>query len=349
MKEKLLLLSLLIIRGSFIYSQALIQEVKIAGQVGEVQIDEANKKIFVLVRYNSSDDIYQLKKAKVERFVLKENLPHTLPPTVDLRDWRKFTIGDEEWQIKGGYQLPGSDFGVWHEETIPGFITLGKVSCEDMVGSKDQKIWDNGNPAYSASGSSNWPTKKIKLKDNTYAAELTTRSVLGIIASGNLFTGRVVRNMSLKQLIGFTDKDGKALIEWGVPFEARPTGIRVKFKYNGLGDSCTVMSTLENRVEGARRFVGVAWYSATTDNDKSKEGVISISEPDENGLRTLETRFIYGKQHTNSDPLPPNAVQGAASEPITHVNVVFASSRKGDYFKGKKNAQLVVKDFEFMY
>ena len=346
MKQKIIFFLLLI--PMFLSAQT-IKDFSVKGQVGNSRIDYKAKRIFVMVNYDHHNKVYPLQKAEVEKFVTENNVSHTLSKEVDLRTWTKFTIGDEEWQIKGGYQLPYSDFGTWHEETISGFITLGRVKCEEMPGSDYQKIWDCGNPAYAASGSKNWPTQKVKLNDGTHAAELTTRSILGIIASGNLFTGRVERNMSLKQLMGFTSKDGKELIKWGVPFEARPVGFRVKIKYTGLTDSCTVMAILENHTSGVRKFVGVAWYSATTDNDKSKEGVVSISEPDKNGLRTLETRFIYGKPHTNADPLPKGAVQGNGNEPITHVNVVFASSRKGDYFKGRKNAQLIVKDFEFVY
>lgn len=327
-----------------------IEQIHIRGQVGKPRISEELKTIVVQVNYYGQQGVYPLKNAKVEIAKFKDGVATTLPDTLDLRNWTEFKIGEETWKIKGGYQLPGSSFGKWHTEEVSGFITLGHVKCDDMVGvSERQYIWDNGNPAYAVSGSKNWPTKKIQLSDGSYAAELTTRKVVGVIASGNLFTGRVVRNMSLKQILGFTDKDGKALINWGVPFEARPRGFRVKIKYDGLGDSCTVMATLENRSQGNRRFVGVAWYSAKTDNDASKEGVIRISPPDKNGLRTLETSFIYGRSHKNADPLPEGAVQGGADEPITHVNVVFASSRKGDYFKGVKDARLIVQDFEFLY
>lgn len=336
--------------AAFCFAENPIQKFHVRGQIGKAKIDTAQRTILVTVNYYGKNGVYPLSQAVVENVSLRDSLKSSLRDTLDLRNWTSFKIGDETWKIKGGYQLPGSSFSEWHSEEVPGFITFGHVTCDEMVGKTSyHHIWDNGNPAFSASGSKKWPTKKVKLADGSYAAMLTTRKVVGVIASGNLFTGRIVRNMSLKQLLGFTDKDGKALIRWGVPFEARPKAFRVKFKYDGLGDSCTVMATLENRKDGKRRFVGVAWYSSTTDDDTSKEGVVSISKPDKNGLRTLETKFIYGRSHVNADPMPEGAVQGNADEPITHVNVVFASSRKGDYFKGKENATLIVKDFQFVY
>lgn len=324
-------------------------QIHVRGQNGKAVINEQKKTIFIPVNYYGKSGVYPLDKAPVDIFKVEENISHTLPSTLDLRNWSSFKIGEEEWKIKGGYQLPGSDFQTWHTEKVKGFATFGHVTCDAMVGSEKQRIWDNGNPAYSTSGSKSWPTYRTQLADGSYAAELTTRSILGIIASGNLFTGRIVRDMSLKQLLGFTDKDGKALIRWGVPFTGRPTGFQVKFKYEGKGDSCTLMSTLENHQDGKRRYVAAAWYSGKTDYEKNKEGVISISEPDKNGLRTLKVKFIYGKQHANADPFPDGVMQGNADEPITHINVVFASSRKGDYFKGVKGAKLIVKDFKLLY
>lgn len=328
---------------------AIPTKVHIRGQIGKAVIDETQKSIIVQVNYYGKNGVYPLKKAVVEIFELSEKTSHTLPDTLNLVSWTSFKIGTEDWKIKGGYQLPHSDFQYWHSEKVKGFATFGTITCDEMVGSAKQRIWDNGNPAYSTSGSKNWPTYKTKLKDGSYAAELTTRSILGIIASGNLFTGRIVRDMSLKQLLGFTDKDGKSLIRWGVPFEGRPIGFEVKFKYEGKGDSCTLTATLENQKQGIRHYIATAWYNGKTDNEKNKEGVISISEPDKNDLRTLKVKFLYGKRHKNADPLPEGVAQGNPNEEITHINVVFASSQKGDFFKGVKGAKLIVKDFKLLY
>ncbi|WP_407427015.1 PCMD domain-containing protein [Treponema sp.] len=250
-------------------------------------------------------------------------------------------------------QLPESDFSQWHTERLPGFLTFGTKECTEMPGT-EPLCWDNGNPAFSASGSTKWPTKRIILQDGSTAALLTTRKVFGVIASGNLFTGRIVRTMGLKQLLGFTDKDGKALIDWGVPFTARPSGFKVKFSYNGLGDECSLVATLENRSldeeqKTIRKYVATAAYIGKTDSENITNCLTRISEPDDNGLRTLEVDFLYGEYPENANEFPENVTQAEADEEITHVNVVFASSAHGDYFEGIKNASLIVKDFEFIY
>jgi len=331
-----------------------ISEFSIKHQLNS-KIDNTNHSIFIEVPYTSKTDYFNLSKSEIEKIVFDNDSSCDLKTgnIIDLRKKTSFIVIEDEskttWTIQGGYQLPESDFTKWHTEKLPGFLTFGSKTCSEMPGSTPI-CWDNGNPAFSASGSKKWPTKQFVLPDGSIAAELITRKVIGVIASGNLFTGEITRKMGLKQLLGFTDKDGKALIDWGVPFEARPKGIRVKFFYDGLGkDECSIVATLENRNNNQRKYVASASYIGFTDNENECNCITKISDYDENSMRTLEIDFMYGELPEHSNPLPENVIQANANEDITHVNVVFASSAHGDFFKGTKNARLLIKDFEFVY
>lgn len=352
-KKSLSAVLVLMIAVAGVFAQEEILSVKFKHQQESALINNEEKTIFVKVPYSAGGKLYPLSKAVLENIEFSGNFTHNLPETVDLRKDFSFTVSDSkgkktEWKIKGGYQLPDSDFGTWHTEKITGFLTIGSTKCDDMPGPAFN-VWDNGNPAFSASGSKNWPTKKIVLKDGSVAAELTTRKVVGTIASGNLFTGYAVRDMSLKQLLGFTDKDGKALITWGVPFEGRPKGFKVKFFYDGKDDECSLVATLENRNGSKRRFVANACYIGKTDSRNNCSCPTQISAADSNGLKTLTVDFLYGTYPAGANPIPEGVVQGSGDEDVNMVNVVFASSAHGDYFEGKKNARLIVKDFEFIY
>lgn len=348
-----------------------IQYLSMANQISDARIDEESHTIFVEFPYFrkdasreagdiskiSDENIFSLSDVTLSSILFDTDCSAALPESFDLANGTRLTVktpdGEEEWLVYGGYQFPECDFSAWHTERLPGFLTFGTKECSEMPGTAPL-CWDNGNPAFSASGSRKWPTLQTTLPDGSTAAQLTTRKVVGVIASGNLFTGRIVRTMGLKQLLGFTSKDGKQLIDWGVPFEARPKGFRVKFSYNGLGDECSLYASLENRStdengKPTRDYVATAVYIGTTDAENSTSCPTHISEPDENGLRTLEVDFLYGEQPENASPLPDGVSQLPADTKITHVNTVFASSAHGDYFKGVKNATLIVKDFEFVY
>lgn len=349
---------------------ASIVSFKMDGQKKSV-IDEENHRIFVEFPYFAQDfsrdaadvskisgeSIFRLADASLSEIEFESDCAVQIPERMDVINGTQIQVTTpdetETWLVTGGYQLPESDFSAWHSERLPGFLTIGTKECGEMPGSS-ALCWDNGNPAFSASGSKKWPTLQVTLNDGSTAAKLVTRKVVGVIASGNLFTGRVVRTMGLKQLLGFTSKDGKQLIDWGVPFEARPKGIRVKFSYDGLGDECSIYASLENHTTDAdgktvRKYVASATYIGIIDFENKTNCVTRVSKQDENGLRTLEVDFLYGEYPENAYPPPPGVTQTGADEKVTHVNVVFASSARGDYFEGTKNATLIVKDFEFVY
>lgn len=251
-----------------------------------------------------------------------------------------------------GLQIPESDFSQWHTEKLPGFLTLGTSECTEMPGT-EPLCWDCGNPAFSTSGSRKWPTQRVVLPDGSTAAMLRTRKVVGVIASGNLFTGRIMRNMGLNELLTFTN-DGNKLIDWGIPYTLRPKGYRIKFSYDGLGDQCSITALLENHEKDEkgktiRHYIATAIYIGKTDYENETSCPTTISEPDENGLRTLEVSFIYGERPEGAFPLPDGVDQVSADTEVTHVNVIIASSARGDYFEGVKNATLIVKDFELVY
>lgn len=330
------------------------EAVFVDGQFLDAVINDETAEIFLQVPYRLEGELYPLSRASVAAVELAENLEHTLPEVLDLTEKTPFTIrdtasGEEKgWSVYGGYQIPGSDFSRWHSERVAGFITIGTTECDEMPGESSDSLWDNGNPAYATTGSKKWPTQRIQLPDGTWGAQLITRKILGIIASGNMFTGRIERDMSLKQLLGFTDKNGRALIDWGIPFECKPKGFKVKFSYDGKGDECSLIATLENRTDGGRRCIASAGFIGDADTEFSTPAC-TISAPDNNGLRTLEAFFVGGDALASSGLLAAGDVMGAYDEPATHVNVVFASSAKGDEFKGVKDATLIIKDFAFIF
>ncbi len=331
-------------------------EITVEGQIEKAVINPDSATVYLPLPYyfDNSRTLFPISHSVVTSVKLQEGLTHTLPAELDLRHKTNFTISSvatgesRTWTIYGGYQIPGSDFSQWHSEKVPGFITIGTVECGEMPGGTEQSLWDNGNPAYATSGSKKWPTYQVTLPDGSTAARLTTRSTFGVIASGNLFTGRIERNMTLRQLLGFTNKNGKELIDWGIPFEAIPKGFRIKFMYDGKGDLCSLSATLENRSDGIRSVVAAAGYIGTADTVTDTPDIL-ISEPDANGMRTLSAFFSYGVHLKDSPVLSGDDIIGTSDMPVTHINIVFASSAHGDEFKGEKDASLTVKDFELIY
>ena len=256
--------------------------------------------------------------------------------------------------VKAGYQIPGSDFNDWKgNDIIP------------------DSLWGNANTLLTT-------TEKYTSGSMT-GAKIATSALLGKTASGSLYTADFNPNNvgTLSMANSSTWPDGNELIDFGKHFNARPEYAEVKFSYDGSGDSCDIYILLESRdgdkninrgADNENLLVASAWYRSTTDDNTGRENpdVVSISDKDENGMRTLRLKFRYGNplenspiensstfatslQSTNKSAIDNSLIQGDGNESVTHIRVVFASSADGNHYKGVKNATLIIDDLKLIY
>ena len=256
--------------------------------------------------------------------------------------------------VKAGYQLPGGNFNTWNKNDVT-----------------PDSIWGNANTLVTT-------TKKVT-SGSMIGAEIKTSSLLGIIASGSLYTADFNPNGvgTLSMASSSTWPDGNELLDFGKPFAARPEYMEVKFSYEGKGDSCDIYILLENRTGNknvnrkstdVNTLVASAWFRSTKADNSCRENpdVISVSEPDENGMRTLRLKLKYGEplegspiensstfdtklKSSNKAAINNGLVQGTGEEPVTHIRVVFASSADGNHYKGVSGATLIVDDLKLIY
>ena len=260
----------------------------------------------------------------------------------------------ETYTVKAGYQLPGSNFNSWKGDDVT-----------------PDSIWGNANTILTT-------TEKIT-SGSMIGAKIQTSSALTKTASGSLYTAvfnpKGVGTLSMAS--SSTWPDGNELLDFGKPFNARPEFMEVKFSYEGKGDSCDIYILLENRTgdknvnrksSDVNKLVASAWFRSTKADNSGRENpdVVSVSEPDENGMRTLRLKLQYGEpladspiensstfntklESSNKSAINNGLVQGAGDEPVTHIRVVFASSADGNHYKGTKGAILVIDEMKLIY
>ena len=260
----------------------------------------------------------------------------------------------ETYSVKAGYQLPGSNFNSWKGNDV-----------------MPDSIWGNANTILT--------TTEKTTSGSMIGAKIQTSSALGKTASGSLYTA--VFNPkgvgALSMASSSTWPDGNELLDFGKPFAARPEYMEVKFSYEGKGDSCDIYILLENRTgdknvdrksSDVNKLVASAWFRSTKADNSGRENpdVVSVSEPDENKMRTLRLKLKYGEplegspiensstfdtklKSSNKAAINNGLVQGTGEEPVTHIRVVFASSADGNHYNGTKDAVLVVDDIKLIY
>lgn len=260
----------------------------------------------------------------------------------------------ETYTVKAGYQLPGSNFNSWKGDNVT-----------------PDSIWGNANTILTT-------TEKIT-SGSMIGAKIQTSSALTKTASGSLYTAdfnpKGVGTLSMAS--SSTWPDGNELLDFGKPFNARPEFMEVKFSYEGKGDSCDIYILLENRTgdknvnrksSDVNKLVASAWFRSTKADNSGRENpdVVSVSEPDENKMRTLRLKLQYGEplagspiensstfntklESSNKSAINNGLVQGTGDEPVTHIRVVFASSADGNHYKGTKGATLVIDEMKLIY
>lgn len=268
----------------------------------------------------------------------------------------KVTNEDESvtYSVKAGYQLPGENFNSWNKNDVT-----------------PDSIWGNANTILT--------TTEKKTSGSMIGAMIKTGSALTKIASGSLYTADFNPNGvgTLSMASSSTWPDGNELLDFGKPFAARPEYMDVKFSYEGKGDSCDIYILLENRTGNknvnrkstdVNTLVASAWFRSTKADNSGRENpdVVSVSEPDENGMRTLRLKLKYGEplegspiensstfdtklKSSNKAAINNGLVQGTGDEPVTHIRVVFASSADGNHYKGVSGATLIVDDLKLIY
>ena len=268
----------------------------------------------------------------------------------------KVTNEDESvtYSVKAGYQLPGENFNSWNKNDVT-----------------PDSIWGNANTILT--------TTEKKTSGSMIGAMIKTGSALTKIASGSLYTADFNPNGvgTLSMASSSTWPDGNELLDFGKPFAARPEYMEVKFSYEGKGDSCDIYILLENRTGNknvnrkstdVNTLVASAWFRSTKADNSGRENpdVVSVSEPDENGMRTLRLKLKYGEplegspiensstfdtklKSSNKAAINNGLVQGTGDEPVTHIRVVFASSADGNHYKGVSGATLIVDEMKLIY
>lgn len=268
----------------------------------------------------------------------------------------KVTNEDESvtYSVKAGYQLPGENFNSWNKNDVT-----------------PDSIWGNANTILT--------TTEKKTSGSMIGAMIKTGSALTKIASGSLYTADFNPNGvgTLSMASSSTWPDGNELLDFGKPFAARPEYMEVKFSYEGKGDSCDIYILLENRTGNknvnrkstdVNMLVASAWFRSTKADNSGRENpdVVSVSEPDENGMRTLRLKLKYGEplegspiensstfdtrlKSSNKSAINNGLVQGTGEEPVTHIRVVFASSADGNHYKGVSGATLIVDEMKLIY
>lgn len=201
--------------------------------------------------------------------------------------------------------------------------------------------WDSSNPGSASMGESyNVTTQTTDAHGGVYAAQLQSTYVIIKFAAASIYTG------VFDHLVGTKG----AVINWGQPFESRPSKLTGWMKYTpGKINRGTQPSgaPAKNENDVCQIFCALLTQSIEIDNtrieetfpkwDGSDSRVIAYGVYSQNTADANWSQFNIPLTYFNSTRKP------------THVLIVCSSSKYGDYFYGSDTSKLLLDDFSFEY
>jgi hypothetical protein len=235
-------------------------------------------------------------------------------------------------------------------------ISNGTVSSDDVIFRTDTPVqlpnmsfddWSKDNKYPNASGSDVWDSANssgaaVTTSPSTdavegYAARLESVSAFGMLAAGNIFTGKFVK------LAGMG-----AELDWGVPFESRPLALRGWYKYSpatinkvkdpykdqmGKSDQCQILAFLTDWDSPFRVNTNTKTF-VDLDNDP---GIIALGQFNTSESSADYIEITIPLVYRSNDRIPG------------YIVIAGASSRFGDYFTGGIGSVLYLDQFELIY
>ena len=225
-------------------------------------------------------------------------------------------------------------------------------SCPLWIYGEGQSMWwDSGNKG-SSMGSKNLTTQDGSIyKDGKYSLKLTSTSILGNFAAGNVFTGQFLGTESLKY----------GILGWGRPCTSRPKALKVWVRYTpGTVDFGGHIAKGES--DNGIIYVAVGDWQSTDSSYGAEWPVVvrtkgpSLFDPHDSGTIGYGDQIFTENYGTDTEtsmkeitiPLDYEGYGGYDRKPKSII-IVAAASRYGDYYEGSTSSVMWLDDMELIY
>lgn len=216
----------------------------------------------------------------------------------------------------------------------------GKVAYPNEQGTS---YWDTSNEGAASFGGSNTTETTEVVHSGSKAAKLESKYIVIKFAAASMYTG------SFGSLVGTSG----AKLNWGVPFNARPTALKGYMQYAPVAIN-RVGSKLPADAPGEGETDQCGMYCALLSEALKVDNTDMSTFPDwENDERVIAYGALPIEQNVHSggqwkEVNIPLVYRDLNRKP-THLLVVFSASKYGDYFHGGEGSKLYVDDFSLEY
>ena len=270
----------------------------------------------------------------------------------DIGDGKTFTTEDAPAVPNGSFDVvslasSSADYYVWYDPSS------SDVACQTMW-------WGSGNGTSDVKGSASMglvitaPDESDKV-DGDRSVCLQSKSIIGMLAAGNLFSGKFMG------LVGTSG--GK--VAFGRPWTARPTALKCWVKYststvNIISDTPDGVTVSKSDYDmGMVRVALGTWNYRTYGGTKESPILVNTTETstiidytkDPSTIAFGEAKFVGDASNSTNvwKEVTIPIEYSSETEFPTHIVISCASSYYGDYFTGSDSSKLWIDKMELIY
>ncbi|MDE7345203.1 MAG: DUF4493 domain-containing protein [Muribaculaceae bacterium] len=245
------------------------------------------------------------------------------------------------------FVIPDASFEDWSSYQASTMLGTKTVTLPGNTGDKETSFWGSGNEG-SATANLTLTDKSTDMKHSgQYSARLGSNAALGVIAAGNIFTGKYVKT------------DGtNGVLSVGRPYNgSHPAKLRVFANYRP-GSGVTIND--KNKDFLPANFAGgndhgQIYVALTTEEVEIRTNPSNRKLFDSNDPVVLAYGQVTWTGNFGPDgqlqeiEIPLEYNDRAKKTKPTHLVIVCSASKYGDYFSGSKTSVMYLDDFELIY
>lgn len=245
------------------------------------------------------------------------------------------------------FVIPDAGFEEWSSYQASTMLGTKTVTLPGNTGDKETSFWGSGNEG-SATANLTLTDKSTDMKHSgQYSARLGSNAALGVIAAGNIFTGKYVKT------------DGtNGVLSVGRPYNgSHPAKLKVFANYRP-GSGVTINDKNKDFLpanfaggnDHGQIYVALTTVAVEIRTNPSNRKLFESNDP---------VVLAYGQVTWTGDFGPDGQLQEieipleyndrAKKTKPTHLVIVCSASKYGDYFSGSKNSVMYLDDFELIY
>ncbi len=227
-------------------------------------------------------------------------------------------------------QIENSGFENWIKE--------GKSWYPNLDLSAEHYWWDSGNKGANTMGEKNPTVAEESMTVSGKAAKLSSTSIVGVFAAGNIYTGKYVK----------TEGVG-AQLDFGIPFSSRPASVKGYYNYTpGTIDKVKEKySHLKGQNDTCHIYAVLADWDAPFVINTTKEIFLDVAN-DKNIIAYGDLTDGIGTNGEYKEFEIKFNYRDLTRKP-KYILIVAAASRYGDYFTGSTSSVLYVDEFSLSY